>query len=331
MPAADARPVSVLTTGGTIAMSSAAGGARAVSPVLDGDALVAAVPALASVRGLSVRSLGNRPSAQLTCPEALGLAHAAVAEAGAGRGVVVTHGTDTLEEVAYLTDLLYDGEAPIVFTGAMRAASAPGADGPANLLDAAAVAASEEAAGLGVLVVFAGEIQAARAVRKSDSTALSAFQSPQLGSVGRIEEDRIRVERSVERQPPIPAVRLDANVPIVAAALGMDGSLIDAAVAGGADGLVAVALGAGHVPPPFLVALRRAGKRIPVVVTVRPKRGAILHDTYAFEGSEKDLRASPLIAAGSLSSAAARIKLLACLGAGYDTGAIAAAFSSDDR
>src|SRR4051794_15057611 len=163
MTAADPRPVSVLTTGGTIAMSSAgaggaraagAGGARAVSPVLDGDALVAAVPALGMVPGLSVRSLGNRPSAQLTCPEALDLAQAAVAEASAGRGVVVTHGTDTLEEVAYLTDLLYDGETPIVFTGAMRAASAPGADGPANLLDAAAVASSAEAVGLGVLVVF---------------------------------------------------------------------------------------------------------------------------------------------------------------------------------
>ncbi|MDP9383842.1 MAG: asparaginase, partial [Actinomycetota bacterium] len=93
-----------------------------------------------------------------------------------------------------------------------------------------------------------------------------------------------------------------------------------------------VALGAGHVPPPFLAAARRAAERIPVVATVRPKRGSILHDTYAFEGSERDLReGGGIVAAGALTSAAARIKLLACLGAGYDRAAIAAAFAPDDR
>lgn len=322
-------PVTVLAVGGTIAMG--ADGGAGGSAELDGEALVAAVPDLASVEDLRVRSLPTRPSsAQLTGPEALTIARAAIDEAATGRGVVVTHGTDTLEEVAYLCDLLNAGDTPIVFTGAMRPSSAAGADGPANLLDATVIARSAAAAGLGVLVVFAGEIHAARAVSKADSTAMAAFQSPRLGPLGRVAERRVLLERSVTRLPPIPATRLDAAVPILPSALGLDGAMIDAALAAGADGLVAVALGAGHLPPPFLAALRRASERIPVVTTVRPKRGAILHETYAFEGSERDLRQGGIVPAGGLSSAAARIKLLACLGAGYDTTAIAEAFAPDD-
>ena len=322
--------MTVLSAGGTIAMASGTG-AGAVSPELDGDALVAAVPALGRVAGLRVRSLLNRASAQLTGKEALGVARAAVDEAATGRGVVVTHGTDTLEEVAFLADLLHGGDAPIVFTGAMRASSAPGADGPANLLDAAAVAGSPWSAGLGALVVFAGEIHAARAVRKVDSTALNAFGSPGLGSLGRVEEGRARLQRIVERRPPIPARRLDATVPIVPAAVGMDGILLDAALGAGADGLVIVGVGAGHVPPPFLAACRRVIEHIPIVATVRPARGAILHDTYAYEGSERDVRDAGIVAAGALTSAAARMKLLACLGAEYDRAAIAHAFEPDDQ
>lgn len=312
-------------------MASADSGPGVVSPELDGEALVAAVPGLGAVAGLRVRSLLNRSSAQLTGPEALGIARAAVQEADEGRGVVVTHGTDTLEEVAFLTDLLYGGDAPIVFTGAMRPASAAGADGPANLLDASAVAGAAEATGLGVLVCFSSDIHAARAVRKADSTSLSAFQSPRMGPLGRIEEGRVRLTRSVARHAPIPAARLDACVPIVPAAMGLGGEIVDAAIAAGADGLIAVALGAGHVPPPFLVALRRAAERVPVVATVRPKRGAILHETYAFEGSERDLREGGMVAAGALTSAAARIKLMVCLGADYDREEIATVFAPDDQ
>jgi len=324
---ASVRPVTVLTAGGTIAMSGEAG----VSPALDGDALVAAVPGLAALPGLEVRSLLNRSSSSLTAAEALFIARAACAAAADGRGVVVTHGTDTLEEVSFLCDLIYDGAAPIVFTGAMRAASAPSADGPANLLDAALVAAAPETVGLGVLVVFAGELHAARGVRKADSTALAAFSSPKLGALGRIEEARLRLDRTVTRLPAIPVERLDAFVPILPASLGDDGRLVRSALDAGADGIVTVALGAGHLPPPFLDALRRADERVPVVATVRPKRGAILRGTYAFAGSERDLREGRIIAAGGLSSAAARIKLLACLGAGYDRGAMAECFAPDDH
>jgi L-asparaginase len=322
------REVTVLAAGGTIAMTE--GDRGGAVPGLDADALVQAIPPLTAVAGLRARTINTRPSVQLSAAEALDIARAAATEADGGRGVVVTHGTDTLEEVALLTDLLYGGEPPIVFTGAMRHASAPGADGPANLFDAVVVAGADGAEGLGVLVAFAGAVHAARAVRKADSTAPAAFDSPRLGPIGRVQEGRAWMARRVERFPPLPVASLDATVHIVPAALGADGSLVDAAIEAGADGLVGVVLGAGHTPPPFLGALKRAAARVPVVVTVRPERGSILRGTYAFDGAERDLRSGPLICAAALSPAAARIKLMACLGAGYARGAVAGAFAPDD-
>ena len=226
----------------------AGSGDEGVVPQLDAEGLVRAVPALAAVPGLRARTVSTRPSVQLTAAEALDIARTAAAEADAGRGVVVTHGTDTLEEVALLCDLVYAGDAPIVFTGAMRPASALGADGPANLYDAVVVAGAAGAEGLGVLVAFAGAVHAARAVRKADSTAPDAFASPRLGPVGRVQEGRAWMERRLERFPPVPVAALDATVHIVPAALADDGSLVGAAVEAGADGLVGVVLGAGHTP-----------------------------------------------------------------------------------
>jgi L-asparaginase len=266
----------------------------------------------------------------MTPDDALRLARAAARAAAAGDGVVVTHGTDTLEEVAFLCDLLYDGDAPIVFTGAIRPATSYGADGPANLAAAAHAASSPAAAGLGVVVCFAGELHAARAVRKDDSTSPRSFHSPQGGPIGWVGETGVRVEARPPRRPALDVRALGARVETAVAGLGSDGAAIDALLGAGADGLVVVALGAGHSPPPFLEALRAAAQRVPVVATVRPSRGEILHGTYGFEGSERDLRASGATCAAALSPAAARIKLMACLGAGLDRDAIARAFAADD-
>ena len=321
--------MTLLAAGGTIAMRGEAGGPA--TPDLDADALVAAVPALAAHPGLQARTVDTRPGAQLDADGALAVARAAADEAGRGRGVVVTHGTDTLEETAFLCDLIYGGEEPVVFTGAIRPASNDGADGPANLLDAVAAAGSGAAAGLGVLVAFGGELHAARSARKTDSTGPAAFSSPGAGPLGYAGEGRVRIDRRVERRAPLALERLGGPVHVATAGLGTDGALLDAAIAAGARGLVVVALGAGHLPPPMLHALERAAALVPVVATVRPERGAIMHATYGFEGAEGDLRASGTACAAALSPAAARIKLMACLGAGLDRGAIAAAFEPDDR
>ncbi len=287
---APVREVTVLAAGGTIAMAGEGGAA----PALDAAALVAAVPALAHVPGLQARSLGGWPGVHVSAADALAIARAAAAEAAAGRGVVVTHGTDTLEETAVLCHLLHGGDAPIVLTGAIRPASAAGADGPANLLDAVRAAGDSATAGAGALVVFAGELHAASAVRKSDSVSPRAFSSPRSGPLGRVSEQSVEVWSVPARRPPLPVAQLDARVEIVAAGLGSDGALVEAALAAGVDGLVAVLLGAGHAPPLFLAACRSAAQRVPVVACVRPQSGRILRATYGFEGAERDVRGAGL-------------------------------------
>jgi L-asparaginase len=323
---APVREVTVLAAGGTIAMA----GEDGALPSLDAAALLAAVPALAGLPGLRARSLGGWPGVHVSAADALAIARAAVAEAAAGRGVVITHGTDTLEETAVLCDLLHGADAPIVVTGAMRPASAAGADGPANLLDAVRAAGDAACSGLGAIVAFAGELHAALAVRKSDSVSPRAFSSPRSGPLGRVSEQCVEVWSRPHRRPPLPVAQLDARVEIVAAGLGSDGALVEAALAAGADGLVAVLLGAGHAPPLFLAACRAAAARVPVVACVRPEAGRMLRATYGFAGAERDVRAGGLMPAPALSPAAARITLMACIGAGYSRVATAAAFAPSD-
>ena len=125
--------------------------------------------------------------------------------------------------------------------------------------------------GAGAIVAFAGELHAARAVRKVDSTSPRAFASPRSGPMGRVIEERVDVWGRPHRRPPLPVAHLDARVEIVPAALGSDGAMLDAALAAGADGIVAVLLGAGHAPPAFLRACSPAAERVPVVACVRPE------------------------------------------------------------
>jgi L-asparaginase len=316
--------VRLLAAGGTIAMR----GERAV-PVLDAAALVQQLPQLAAVPALEAESVFGLPSAQVTLDQALELARRACRAAAGGEGVVITTGTDTLEEIAVLCALLHGGEAPIVVTGANRPGSSPGADGQANLLDAVALAGARAGTGLGVVVVFAGEIHAAMSVRKIDSTSPAAFGSPIAGPLGRVVEGRVWLHAMPIRPSTLDVARLPHRVEIVTAALGDDGALLRHAAATG-DGVVLVALGAGHLPPAVLHELDRAAQGVPTVVTCRPDRSSMLFATYGFEGAERDLRSSGAICAPFLSPAAARVALLCCLGAGIDRTGIAEALAPWD-
>jgi L-asparaginase len=312
------REVLLLATGGTIAMR----GERAV-PAAGPVELLEAV----GLDRVQSRDLLALPGAHMGLAEALLVARTAAQEAAAGFGVVVTHGTDTLEETAFLCDLLHAGDAPVVFTGAIRPGSALGADGPANLVDAVALAGAAEAAGLGCVVVFGGEVHAARGARKVDSAGPSAFGSPGGGPIGRVVEGRLALRaRPVRPARALAPDTLDFRVPVLVAALGDDLELLDAP----ADGAVVAALGGGHLSPAALERLRAAAARMPVVLSVRPERGAMLSSTYGFHGAEGDLRATGAIPAGSLSPQAARMKLLACLGSGLAGEDLALAFSPDD-
>jgi L-asparaginase len=321
----NARPVRILGAGGTIAMTGSS-----ATPELDAESLVAAIPALDGRDGLTVRSVVNLPSAHLSLDDQLRICREARDAARRGIGVVVTHGTDVLEETAMLCDLLHDADAPIVFTGAIRTASAPGADGPANLFDAVSVAASPTAAGMGVLVVFGGEIHHARCARKTDTTSLTAFSSPQTGPLGRVSEGHPTIWSRLPRNPPLDPPSLDRRVLIVPTAAGDDGSLAAAALTTEPDGVVIGTVGAGHLAPELLDLWAQAAQRIPIVAYCRPERGVVLMGTYGYAGSERDLRGTNIIPAGFLSPQAARMKLLACVASGLSIDEVRWAFSQDD-
>lgn len=321
--AAAPRAVRLLAAGGTIAMR----GERAV-PALNASELVEQLPQVAGFQ-IAAETVLSVPGPHLSLPDALRLARRAGDAASAGEGVVLTTGTDTMEEVAMLCALTYGGEAPIVITGANRPGSAPGADGPANLFDAIALARAPAAAGLGVVVAFGGEIHAATTVRKIDSTGPTAFGSPSAGPLGRIVEGRVWLHATPRRPPPIDVAHVDHRVSIVTTGLGDDGALLRQA-SETSDGIVLVALGAGHLSPVVLNELRDAARRVPVLITCRPDRSSMLFSTYGFEGAERDLRASSAICVPFLSAAAARVALLCALGAGLDSAATAALLAPFD-
>ncbi|VWX48952.1 asparaginase [Novosphingobium sp. 9U] len=181
----------------------------------------------------------------------------AEASASGARGVVVTHGTDTMEEVAFLADLLHAGEMPVVFTGAQRAPSLPGYDGAANLRDAIAVASSEAALGSGVAVVFAGRVLAARAATKRDSSAPDAF-GPESAVIARVDEQGVRWCSHPRRRAAVALAQPDPAVHIVSLGLESGPELIDALVATRARGLVLEGFGRGNVPMRLLPAVERA-------------------------------------------------------------------------
>lgn len=311
--------VLVLALGGTIAsVPSDAGAGGGAIPTLTADDLLAGVPGLAEVAQVEARTVRQKPSCDITpqdVREVAALAAAAFAEGVAG--VVVTQGTDTLEETAYLLDLWHGGPEPIVVTGAMRTPTSAGADGPANLLAAVRVAASQAARELGALVVFADEVHAARHVTKSHVESIAGFASPGLGPLGRVSEGRVRIDlRPTERTQTLSAPRGEGwpRVPIVRVAQGTDLTEVEA-LAAVADGLVIEGVGGGHVPSPTVAGLEAVARRIPVVLASRVGAGGTLSATYGYPGSELDLLARGLASAGPLDALKARLRLAAQLAA----------------
>jgi len=333
--------VAVFTLGGTIAMVTEPGSAGA-APVLGASQLLGSVPGLAGLPASPVlHDFRQLPSSALSIEDVLGLSAAIAAELGAGcAGAVVVQGTDTIEETCFLLDLLHDGDQPVVVTGAMRTRDAAGADGPANMLAAIQAAASPELAGLGVLVVFADEIHAARHVRKAHATSIAAFVSPSSGPVGHVIEGRVRLlARPVRPKIGLPpggdggggragggaAVR----VGLVTMALGDDGALLRAAAdAGVLDGLVVAGFGAGHVPPGVAEVMYELASRMPVVIASRTGAGTVLEGTYGWVGSEIDLTSRDVISAGFLDPPKARLLLHLLVSRGATRADVVAAFAT---
>ena len=321
--------VAVFALGGTIAMRAAPG--TGATPALSASDLLAAVPGLdAAGVELSIHDVANKPGASLSFGDLLGLADAISAALGDGfAGVVVIQGTDTIEETAYLLDLLVASDAPVVVTGAMRNPSLAGPDGPANILAAIRVAASSCARGLGGLVVMNDQIHAARWAAKAHTASPAAFTSPGFGPLGHIDEGQAYIPvRLRERSPLFSGVpRQKIRVGLVTIALGDDDVLIDV-LAEHVQGLVVAAFGAGHVPAGTVPSLARLAARMPVVLASRTGAGPVHRHTYGFPGSETDLLARGLISAGYLAPLKARLLLHLLIATGADRARISQAFAA---
>jgi len=319
--------VLVLAMGGTISMDQ---GSEGAAPRFGGEELLASLPGLPPSADVHVETMGRASSENLDVGAMLGVAERIRRARDSYGGVVVTIGTDALEELAFALDVVLDVELPVVLTGALRNSSVPSADGPANVLDAICVAASPAARGLGVLVVFNQEIHAARFVQKAHTFALDAFRSDPCGPLGWIVEERPRIAHRAAAPPIRVALDAGASVPYVALATTFGGD--DGRTLGGFEredvaGLVIQTLGSGHVSRALVEPLTRLAQRIPVVYASRIPFGDLFTDTYAYPGAEIDLLSRGLICSGALGGPKARALLALLLASGATREQIARVFA----
>ena len=319
----------IVFTGGTISMrhDAALGGAV---PALSGRDILAAARGVEDITDVEVDEFGSFPGPHMSPARMWSLRERVIEHLGRAdvEGVVITHGTDTLEESAYLLARSSVSEKPIVFTGAMRAASDLGWDGPANLIAAVRTAASREACGQGVLVVMGDRIFAGADATKSHTHMLDAFESPGLGPLGVIDDGRVVFRRETPAtRTVVMAERLADPVDIVYAWTGADGRLLDASRAQGL-GIVVAAMGRGNVPPDMVGGiLRWIDEQKPVVIASRAQRGRV-GPTYGYPGGGRRLLEAGALFAGSRRPQQARIDLMLGLGAGLDAAGLRELFDS---
>lgn len=296
--------VVVVSTGGTIAMRPEPGTGKLV-PATTAEELLEML-AWRDAPPITLDDFISVPSFDVHGALALSLA-LRVLEHGAP--TVVTHGTDTMEETVYLIDrLLPDAAAPVVLTGAQRAADEPDRDGPRNLRDAIRVAAEPEARGRGAMVVFGGEIHAAREVRKVHTSALRAFASPGYGPIGHVDGERVLFARQPDRRPPLPVPADLASVDLIRLYAGSDARFLRAAVAGGARAIVLECTGRGNANEQVVEGVREAvAAGVEVVVCSRCAEGRV--EAVYGRGGGRDLAEAGAVFAGDLAGPKARVLL----------------------
>lgn len=241
-------------------------------------------------------------------------------------GFVITHGTDTLEETAFLLDLILGIEQPVVITGAMRSSNEIGSDGLYNYISAISVASDEKARHKGVMVVFNDEIHTARNVTKTHTSNTNTFQSPNHGPLGVLTKDRVQFHHMPYRQQALENVNDKLNVPLVKAYMGMPGDIFSFYSREGIDGMVIEALGQGNIPPSALEVIQQlVSLNIPIVLVSRSFNG-IVSPTYAYDGGGYQLAQQGFIFSNGLNGPKARLKLLVALSNNLDKAEIKSYF-----
>ncbi|NLY77968.1 MAG: asparaginase [Tissierellia bacterium] len=315
--------VAIIFTGGTISMKIDPR-IHAAIPALTSEEIMAMVTNIEKFAEFEIINFSNLPSPHIGPKLMMELAK--LVKKTINRqditGVIVTHGTDTLEETAYLIDLTVKSEKPIIVVGAMRNSSELGYDGSSNLSAAVCTAISPNARNKGVLVVMNNEVNAASEVTKTNTLSLDTFKSPEFGPLGIVDNDEVIFYRDILKRKHIDTNEIEEKVGLIKCVPGMESDILHFYINSGYKGIVIEALGRGNVPPAMVEGIKRAiDNNIPVVLVSRCPTGRVL-DTYGYEGGGKHLKDLGVILGGSLPGQKARIKLMLVLSISKDLNVI---------
>ena len=305
----------IVFTGGTFSMRIDEK-TKAAVPFYSGNELIELIPETKTLANISVYEFGNYPGPHMTPELMLELSKKIkyFAQQENVDGIIVTHGTDTLEETAYFLDLTIKTEKPIVVIGAMKTSTEPNWDGPRNLIDAIHICNNQNSNGLGVLVCLNGEINAASEVTKTHTEDVETFRSLDFGSLGFVDRGKVIYNRLPRKLETRPAEKINTNVDLIKVYAGMNEKYFKFSAESKADGIVVEAMGVGNVPPQVFEGIKYAlNKNIPIVLVSRCPAGETL-DVYGYPGAGKWLKQAGVIFADYLNGQKARIKLMICLG-----------------
>ena len=322
------KKVVIITTGGTIAMIKSSSGKS--YPSEKGNFFITQIPGLKSIANVELLEFSNVPSPYMTPKDMWELSKLVknILKNKDVDGIVITHGTDTLEETAYFLDLTVNTEKPIVLTASMRNINELGTDGPRNVLSSVRVAISEKAKGMGVMVCLNDEIHSAREVTKTYTSNVATFESPGYGPLGIVDEDVVVFFRKSLTRIVLDVERIEEKIALVKTFTGDDGSFLRLVPDLGYKGVILEGFGRGNVPPPVADAVEKVVKKgIVVVITSRCFKGRVL-DVYAYKGGGADLVKRGAILGQEVSSQKARIKLAVVFGKTNDLEEIRKYFES---
>jgi L-asparaginase len=308
------KKIIIIFTGGTIAMKTDPS-INAAVPAMTGEDILKMIPGIDLIADIDFLDFSMIPGPHMTPSKMMELSKIIQykLENEGYDGAVVTHGTDSLEETAFLVDLTSISEKPIVFVGAMKSSSELGWDGPVNLVDAVYTAASNESLGRGTLVVMNNEVHSASQVTKTNTHTLDTFKSGDLGPIGFIDDNKVYYYHRYTKRQCIPVDSVDAKVDLIKCACGMDDKLLRFCVDSGAHGIVIEGMGRGNIPPEMVSGVEYAlSKDIPIILVSRCLRGKVL-DSYGYIGAGKDLTQKGVILGDNLQGQKARIKLMVAL------------------